>query len=62
MDANEQAWTIWARGPSTGWSEPTQGYPAWETRDSGESGVQRLRKALESVHRRKGQRSDDSGG
>jgi hypothetical protein len=46
MGADEHGWTIWTRGPSTGWAEPTQEGGRWASREHAEKAAAELRAKL----------------
>ena len=46
MGADEHNWTIWTRGPSAGWTEPTQENARWEFREHAEKAAGELRAKL----------------
>jgi hypothetical protein len=63
MGADEQSWTIWTRGPSVGWSEPTQEHAPWATREHADKAAEQLRAKLAEHFEvrvvRKGRHPDD---
>jgi aromatic ring-cleaving dioxygenase len=46
MAADEHGWTIWTRGPSAGWSEPTEDHAHLPTREHAEKAAEQLREKL----------------
>jgi hypothetical protein len=63
MGGAEHGWTIWTRGPSVGWSEPTGDHPHWPTREHAETAAAELRAKLAEHFEvrvvRKGRHPDD---
>jgi hypothetical protein len=43
MGADEHNWTIWTRGPSAGWTEPTGIHARWGIREHAEKAAEELR-------------------
>lgn len=46
MGADDPTWTIWTRGPSVGWREPTHEPTSWATKEHAEHAASELRAKL----------------